>query len=422
MSVILLFPTTIDPTNNPFYTRMAMAQPNAIIVLADALRLDCAPPASNRDLKTPNLAALAKHGLSFTQAITQHPLAPSARATLLTGQYPSTHGETASSPGAPSVRLPRLLRDAGYTTAVVGNTQCDVDPEEHGFTSVRQMGTVDSNDDDYAAWLAQPDTAKRSDEERSRTAWIGSQAIRFLQSTQEPFFLLVCFTRPQPPLDPPPPWDATYDPLALNPPAHLNLSSTDSDVSREDRIELARYYATISHMDSQIGRILATVAGRGHTNNMIVFTSDRGWALGGDERIAAGDPPHDALLRIPLIVSGVAGQRHGETDDSPVELADVMPTVIDAAGCALPPDIPGKSFLPVLKDSSVRHRDAAYAESSNGIRLLRTRRHKLVEFPYEERRSLYDLEADPDETTNLLGNPQTIGEQVKLTRLLRRIR
>ena len=401
-----------------------MAQPNAIIVLAEALRLDCAPSANNKDLKTPNLTALAKHGLSFDQAITQHPLASPARATLLTGQYPSDHGITLDSPGPPAsaASLPRMLRDSGYTTAALGNTRSTVASDAQGFDVLRQTGTADSTKDDYLAWLAETSTAKQPEQERSRTTWIGDQAIHFLRSTQEPFFLLVCFTLPQPPLDPPPPWSATYNPLTLNPRPHLNLSDFSGKASPEDRNELARYYATNSHMDSQIGRILATVAGRGHTNNIITFTSDRGWALGAQEYIATGAPPHDTLLRVPLILSGITGQRHGEIDHTPVELADVMPTLLEAASCTHPPNIPGKSLLPLLNDRTARHRTAAYAESTNGIRLARTQRHKLIEFPGEKPNALFDLKSDPNETKNLLGNPKTISEQVKLTQLLRRIR
>lgn len=401
-----------------------MAQPNAIIVLADAFRLDCAPYANNSDLKTPNLGALVKHGLYFDQAITQHPLTHQARATLLTGQYPSGHGAAlhSSEPSMSAVSLPHLLQNNGYTTAAIGNTGINYAGDAYGFDTLKKMGTPESGADDYLAWLAEATAAEESEKERSRTAWIGNQAIRFLQSAQEPFFLLVCFTLPHTPLDPPPRWNATYDPRTLNPPANLNLAYTNGDTPAEDRSKLARYYATISHMDSQIGRILATVAGRGHTNNVVVFTSDRGWALGADERVEAGAPPHDVVLRIPLIVSGVTGQRYGETEHAPVELADVMPTLLDVAGCTPPPEISGRSLLPLLRDPDVTHRKAAYSESTHGIRLVRTQQYKFIEFPDERNNILYDLENDPNETTNLLGAPQTIGEQVKLTQLLRRIR
>ncbi|HOZ45409.1 MAG TPA: sulfatase-like hydrolase/transferase [Candidatus Hydrogenedentes bacterium] len=441
-----------------------MARPNVIVILSDQHRWDCAGFAGNPDVRTPNLDALAAHGVVFDQTVCQFPLCVPSRSTLLTGQYPSTHGVLGNRQGLPtsSTTLPATLKASGYNTAAIGKMHFNPPRADYGF-DVMQLAEQDGHGryvDDYHAWLKEQGVLDEMDvwdqvdrdsapkrywdtfgamtsnlsEAQHSTTWIGNMAVRFVQSAREPFFLFVGFIKPHHPFDPPARWSRIYAPRQLTLPPGWCLPVPKADAchggffdpakmteARFRRV-LAHYYASISHMDHQIGRVLATLTGRGFTNNLIVYASDHGDYMGQHGLIIKGGAKmYDALIRVPLIIAGAVGQRRGVADDTLAQLTDIMPTILDTAGLDAPSCIEGRTLRPQLEGAQSVLRDVAYCEGPDGIRIARTKRHKLVESPREELKAFYDLERDPHEFENLYGRPEAARGQAELTAALEEI-
>lgn len=421
-----------------------MPRPNIILIMADELRWDCLGYAGNPDVRTPNLDALAGHAVNFTQAICQQPLCVPSRMTVLTGLRPSEHGvrtnETPLPEGAPT--FPRLLRDVGYHTAAIGKMHFVPPRADHGFDLMRlaEQDGPGRREDDYHAWLADLGKEDRIDhwdqvdraaapktywlsfgamcsnlpEPLYSSTWIGDQAVRFLSDTaREPFFLSVGFIKPHHPFDPPAPWDRLYDPRTLRLPDGFALPVPEDDARHKAffdmrqmtearfRRVLAHYYATISHIDAQVGRILATLTARGLTNNVIVFTADHGDYMGQHGLILkSGARPYDALLRVPLLIAGLSGQRRGVAEPAPVELTDLAPTLLETAEAGALPNCSGCSLVPHLFHEGLPLREAARAEHGGDMRIVRTASEKLIESADPAMRAYYDLSADPHEFVN----------------------
>ena len=444
------------------YEREVMAAPNIILIMADELRWDCLGYAGNPDVRTPNLDALAAHAVNFTQAICQQPLCVPSRMTVLTGRHPREHGvrdnQTPLPDGVPT--FPRLLREAGYHTAAIGKMHFVPPRADHGFDLMR-IAEQDSDgryEDDYHAWLAAQGKEDRIDywdqveraaapktywlsfgamrsnlpESLHSSTWIGDQAVRFLSDTaREPFFLSVGFIKPHHPFDPPAPWDRLYEPRALRLPPGFVLPVPEDDARHEAffdmrqmteprfRRVLAHYYATISHIDAQIGRILATLTARGLTNNVMVFTADHGDYMGQHGMILkSGARPYDALLRVPLLIAGLSGQRRGVADPALAELTDLAPTILDIAGAPPLTECSGRGLVPQLFSEGISLRAAAHAEHGRDMRIVRTATHKLIESADPAMRAFYDLAADPYEFDNRYDDATRVDDRDALRRLL----
>ena len=445
-----------------------MARPNVILILAAQHRWDCVGYAGNPDVRTPNLDALATHGVNFAQAITAYPLCVPARCTLLTGQYASSHGVRDDLHGLPEggITLPRLLHEAGYKTACIGKMHFKPTYANYGFDVMRLAEQVGDGrcEDDYHKWLDEQgatDKLLRTSnlelrtfgaipsnlpEAQHSTTWVGSAALRFVQTAREPFFLMIGFIKPHHPFDPPAPWHKLYKPKALTLPGGWCLPVPEEDARHggffdphamtetKFRRVLAYYYASISHLDHQIGRLLATLTARGFTNNLFIYCADHGDYMGQHGLITrnfeprtSNFPMYDSLLRVPLLIAGLAGQRRGKTDAALAQLTDVMPTVLDAVGLDIPDAVDGKGLVPQLRrakhgSDSSRYltplRTEAFCEGPADIRIVRGRRYKLVESADEDRRAFYDLRKDPHEFDNLYGQSKMVEKQAELTRAL----
>ena len=439
-----------------------MSQPNIILITADQLRWDCLGYAGNPDVRTPNLDVLAAHAINFSETICQQPLCVPSRATLLTGLHPRQHGATDNRDSLPQglATFPRLLREHGYQTAGAGKMHFNPTRADYGFDRLvlAEQDGPGRNEDDYHAWLAEQDRVDRIDtwdqvdrdsapvaywrsfgampsnlpEPCHSTTWIGDQAVRFLQQgSREPFMLWVSFVKPHHPFDPPVPWDKLYDPRSLELPPDFRVPVPEDDArhggffdprkmteARFRRV-LAFYYANISHIDQQVGRILATLTARGITNNLIVFTSDHGDYMGQHGLITKKHSQvYDSLLRVPLLIAGLPGQRRGVKEPALAQLTDLFPTLLEAAGIESPPTA-GRSLVPLLREAGRPLRTAAVAEDpQRRIRIARTKRHKLVETPNPDFRALYDLELDPHEYVNRYDHPAYEDVRAQLTRQL----
>jgi len=188
--------------------------------------------------------------------------------------------------------------------------------------------------------------------------------------------------------------------------------------TEEMRRHLADYYATISHLDHEVGRVLDTVAERGWAGKTIViYSSDQGLAVGGRHGLMGKQNLYEHV-KPPLIFAGPSIP-HGRSD-ALVYLYDLLPTICDLAGAETPAVAEGRSLLPVIVGKQDRVRGWLFGAYRDCQRMVRDERWKLLEYNANGVRNtqLFDLQNDPDELQNLAGNPEYAGQLAKLRSLL----
>jgi len=174
--------------------------------------------------------------------------------------------------------------------------------------------------------------------------------------------------------------------------------------------ELPELRQSIEETDRQIGRILATLSARGHTNNIILYAG-----LAGEKSGEESEFLHfrDPALKVPLLVSGISGQQRNTTVDAPVSIAHIAPAfhnIIQQTSDA--------ALLSLLKDPQAHQPRYVFLESNDGTKIVRTHHYKLIMQPNTSGGILYDLHHDSKETTNVYGKPSSLGEQLRLQQLI----
>jgi arylsulfatase len=403
-----------------------MTKPNIILITADGLRWDSLGCSGNPDVRTPNIDALADHGLRFTQAIASWPHAPSGGHIVLTGAVPETFDPEATDqrPDTAPLNLPDHLRAGGYTTATVGVQDLSAERLDGRFDIALALGCEDVPDA-YAAWLERERKTllNQADAMRSPslheayhpTTWVGNETVRLARSLPEPFFLWANMPKLRWPVEPPVPWRHMYRPSRLRLPEGSALMPTEEDrlivdprdVEGRSEVDFRRvltaWYGAISHVDRQIGRLLATLTARGRTNNVFAVTSGHGAAMGHRGLLHTTDGPlYEPLIRVPLIIGGVGGQRRGETDAVLLSTGDLVPTLLDVAGVPCAPLPGGKSFFSQLHEEGLPHR-RALSIRGGAYAALRGTRYKWLTGGEVGEGALFDLQLDPLERHNLHG-------------------
>lgn len=387
---------------------MGADKPNILVIMADQWRADCVGLTGNGFIDTPNLDRLFSGGCSFSRAYSSVPSCIAARAALWTGMSQKRHGRVGYQDGVAwnyEHTLPGTLANAGYHTHCAGKMHVHPARNLIGFHSVdlhdgylhcHRRGDVDKTlTDDYLPWLRErlgpdadlPDAGVGCNgysvapwpyEERFHpTSWVTTKAIDFLRrrDTTKPFFLKVSYHRPHPPLDPPVNYLERYRDRELPPPVRGEWAGTeifprfgvDSPAPVGERqIDLARraYYAQITFIDNQLNRLIHAMNERGlFENTFILFVSDHGDMLY-DHNHVAKSVPYDGSARVPLMIKFPESWRqtanHGVA--APVELRDVMPTILDAAGVNIPSTVDGQSLLPLCRGEDVAPRDYLHGE------------------------------------------------------------
>jgi arylsulfatase A-like enzyme len=292
------------------------------------------------------------------------------------------------------------------------------------------------------------------------SAWIGDRAIAWLRerSGTEPFCMWVSFPDPHQPFDCPAPWSMLYHPKDVPLPAHrardldrrpwwhraslegtpqlgdvalLNVRAKMSRIPDQSDGELAamtaNYYAMISLIDHNVGRILATLADLGlKEETLVVFTTDHGEMLGHHGLYLKGPWPYEDLLRVGFVAAG-PGVAAGRVVDEPVSTLDLAPTFYHYASVAAPFELQGETLKPML-EGGTETRDLAYSEwhvhpSRCGValklRTVRTRRYKLTVELDSGAGELYDLADDPGEMNNRFDDPACAKVRNELEEMLR---
>jgi arylsulfatase A-like enzyme len=432
--------------------RPSSKKPNILLLMADQLRGDCLGADGNSDIQTPNLDRLASEGARFRCSYSSTPSCTPARAALLTGLSPWRHGMLGYGRIAERypLEMPRLLAQAGYYSEVIG--KCHYHPQRnlHGFEQalLDESGRVESPDfrSDYRSWFwsvapdLNPDKTGLSwndyrgaayalPEELHPTHWIGETAVRFLRKYQrpQPFFLKVSFERPHSPYDPPQRFWKQYQDRNL-PPAkagnwakryaprsgpgyeiwHGNLGEQQVRESRQG------YYGNVSFVDDQIGRILEVLEQRKLLDEtLIVFLSDHG-DMTGDQHLWRKCYAYEPSARIATLLrwpSGLVAAKRGQVLSQPIEVRDILPTLLDAAGGPSPAmKLDGQSLLELIRGGNnwreyidLEH-DVCYSPE-NHWNAMTDGRQKYIFHARKGEEQLFNLVNDPHELRDLASEP-----------------
>jgi arylsulfatase A-like enzyme/Flp pilus assembly protein TadD len=369
-------------------------QPNVIVITVDTLRADHLGCYGYKQIRTPNIDALAAESVRFERAYTPVPVTLPAHAAIFTGTYPTLSGMHDFSGNKLSLKqstLASVLKQAGYVTgAVIGSAV--LDPR---FGLDQGFDFYDGNFD-----FNRLQESNLEEMERPGNV-VADVALDWLaKNYRSTFFLWMHLYDPHYPYRPPAPYDEQY----------------------KDRL----YDGEIAFADSQVGRLLSFLKAKGlYGNTLIVLTGDHGESLGEHGEKTHGFFLYNATLHVPVILHlpgpGVAGKVVPEL----VSLIDLMPTVLQALKLEVPVQVQGRSLLPLLeaKDSSRRN---VYAETFlprlhfnwSELRSVETEKYQFIEAPKPE---LYDVVVDPGETRNLYPDKKAVGEELhaRLSALIR---
>ncbi|MDH3591856.1 MAG: arylsulfatase [Planctomycetota bacterium] len=429
-------------------------RPHVLLLMADQWRGDALGCAGHPAVRTPRLDRLASEGCNFVRAYSSAPSCTPARAALLTGMSPWGHGMLGYARVAARypVELPRLFGAAGYRTHVVGKNHFSPQRNLHGWQSAEldESGRVETPDfeSDYRKWFRtvapdrDPDaTGIGWNDYRARsyalpenlhpTRWTGDRAVAFLEThdVKRPFLLKVSFARPHSPYDPPPRLLDLYKEAKI-PPAFVGAWSAKAfgALARPQRFTAARnnlgpkltrasraaYYANITFIDEEIGRILNALRARGVLENtLVVFFGDHGDMLG-DHHLWRKAYAYEGSARVPMIVrwgSEFMKAPRGTVRREPVEIRDVLPTLLDAASLAIPDAVEGKSLLRLVRGETKGWREVLDLEHAttywpgNAWTALTDGRFKYIFHAFDGSEQLFDLDADPGETKDLAAQP-----------------
>lgn len=428
----------------------AERKPNVLFIVADDLNcsLGCY---GHPKVQSPNIDKLAARGVRFDRAYCQFPLCSPSRSSFLTGLRPFTTkvltnpGQMKESPhfreAVPDhVSLPQCFRQNGYFVARVGKLyhfgvpggigtdglddppswEYKFNPKGRDKTDEAQVFTLTPGQyGGTVSWLA----ADGTDEEQ--TDGMGAtEAIRLLEANKDkPFFLAVGFYRPHTPYVAPKKYFDLYPVAGIelpplsdldrerNPAPAYASAKKDQDAMTDDQRKSAiqAYWASVTFMDAQVGRVLDALDRLGlKDSTIVVMTSDHGYHLA-DHGLWQKQSLFENSARVPLIVAAPGKNGAGQAAVTLAELVDLYPTLADLCGLKAPDTLEGVSLKGALEDPQAAVKKAAFTQVQRGKNpgySVRTAQYRYVEWPGNETKQLFDLTADPQETKNLASDPK----------------
>jgi arylsulfatase A-like enzyme len=412
-----------------------LTRPNILFLFADDQRADTIAALGNPVIQTPNLDRLVRNGLAFNRAYMQGGMQGAtcvpSRAMLLSGRTLFRIDE-------------KLMRDetwpaafgrAGYTTFVSGKWHNGVPSVSRSFQIARSIFTGGMTNP-MKAPLSNVIDGKASKPEvapKHACEVFANEAIRFLKDhAGGPFFCYVPFDAPHDPHIVPEDFPFHYDADKIPlPPNFLPQHPWDNgEMTIRDeqllpwprtpekvRAFIAEYYRYISYLDAQIGRVLDALEASPYARNtIVVFSGDSGVARGSHGLIGKQNV-YEHSVRVPLIISG-PGIPAGKKTDAMCYLFDVLPTLGKLCGVSGPTTSDGIEFTSTLRDPAQPARSQLMFAYKNVQRAVRDDRWKLIRYPLIDRTQLFDLQADPQEITNLAAKPEHAAKITELTALL----
>lgn len=429
-------------------------KPNILLIMCDQFRYDALSYQGHPNVQTPYLDTLATQGLSFDKAYSACPSCIPARAALLTGRSQGKHGRIGYEDGVTwnyQHYLAEELSQAGYQSQCVGKMHVHPPRNLCGFGNIKlhdgYLGAYRSSNiphymnqevsDDYLfdlrnvygshadynaggidcnSWTTHPWIYE---EHMHPTNWVSDQSIRFLKTRDrtKPFFLFTSYVRPHQPFDAPQSYFDLYKNQDLKKPPigdWVDPSRTEKYGRIKDSIygccdekmrhdAMCGYYAAITHVDHQIGRIINSLMDEGcYDDTIILFLSDHGEMLF-DHQLWRKVFPYEGSTHIPCImhigknIKDIEAKRY----DQIVELRDIMPTLLDFAGVEIPDTVDGLSLKPLICDGDFLERTylhgehAFHSELSNHF--IVSQYDKYIWYSESNKEQYFQLDIDPNE-------------------------
>jgi choline-sulfatase len=449
-------------------------RPNVLVIMDDQHRFDWVGYAGSDFVRTPNIDGLAEDGCVFTHCCTTAPVCGPARIALATGLLPTRTGTTTNGTSFMPLSTPNHychFRDQGYRVELVGRHDLAKPGApasihgnrplnfSYGFTRafeveggmscaqtvavtgepngpygwyLKQQGLLDAYVQDFVSrrdkgWIIGASHDSVLPLEHHQDEFVGRKAVERIEQQEDdyPFYMFVSFQSPHDPFDAPGELAEHYRDTDVPEPIPPAMEGKPARIQQRyrnmysaatlDDVVLARrqYCGKVELIDRQVGKILDTMDRRGFLDNtIVVFASDHGEHLG-DLGLFIKHTAYEPSLRVPLVVSG-PGVEPGRTD-ALVELFDINPTLVEMAGLPPQTDLDARSFAPLLRGQTSAHRDACVTVEGS-YRAVRTQTHKYIETANQQA-ELYDVQADPGETHNLIENEREVAR-----RLARRLR
>jgi len=428
-------------------------RPNVLLIVADDQRFDTISRLGAAPIRTPNLDRLVERGCAFTRAHNmgaEHGgVCVPARSMIHSGRslfhLDGPGGMTTAHP-----TLPEAFGEAGYRTFATGKwhngheafNRCYDEGENVFFGGMGNHWNVPVTDrrpigeypDDRPHRVLPGDrgpqpgrqTYERYSSGTHSSELFADTMVQFLHehdvaSDGRPFFGYLAFMAPHDPRTAPGEYHTLYDPRDIELPGNFreehpfdngHLHTRDEDLAGhprepdEIRRHIADYYAMISHLDAQLGRVLDALERTGERENtIVVFTADHGLAVG-QHGLLGKQNVYDHSVRVPLVFSG-PGVPDGARRDAFTYHHDLYPTLADVLDLEIPGTVDGESLVPTITDGAAGPRESVFSAFSNTQRAVRTDEYKLVEyFPGDARRTqLFDVRADPGQTDDRSGDP-----------------
>jgi choline-sulfatase len=434
------------------------SKPNVLFIFADDQTFESIGALNNNEIKTPNLDRLKDMGASFTHTFNQGSWAPAvcvaSRCMLNTGKFvwraaqfspksqkredpnlPEQMPEAYVTPATPKGYWSEFMKDAGYDTYMAGKWHVEKKASEvFDVTGTVRGGMPNQTSGRYDRAFIEGEPDSWSPYDKSKNGFwkggkhwsevLGDEALGFLETAKnddDPFFMYVAFNAPHDPRQSPKKYVDMYPLENITIPEsflpeypyceeagaghHLRDEKLAPYPRTEYSIKVNRqeYYAIITHMDAQIGRILDALEASGKADNTyIIFTADHGLAVG-DHGFVGKQNMYDRSIRVPMFVAGPKIPE-GKIIDEKVYLQDAMATAMDVAGSESIAEIDFQSLLPLCTGKSKKGYEAIYGTYLNCQRMIRTDKYKMIIYPIANVVRLYDIKNDPEEMKDLAGD------------------
>jgi arylsulfatase A-like enzyme len=424
-------------------SRTGPARPNVVMFMTDDHGAWASGAYGCGQMHTPNIDALAAAGARFTRAFACTPVCSPSRLTYLTGRLPSTHGvqdwlRPVDSFGAKTRRwldghttYSEVLARNGYALGMSGKWHMGDD--ENAQAGFSWWSTVPGGGGPYRD-VEFVRNGRRIKTDGYKTDRVGDYALEFLDTSrgrENPFYLLVPFYAPHTPFNYQPeqyrrPYErsdfACFPRTEAHPWQNRGLRPHHGNPA-----SMHAYSALITGLDANVGRIVKRLEEMGvRENTLIVFTADQGWNAGHHGVWGKGNGTwpfnmYEESIRVPMIWNHPGKIRAGQVLNQMVSSYDYFPTILDYLGIdpGRDPKRVGRSYAPLVRGRTPRWENRLFFEYSF-VRAVRTDNLKLIERTREWPSELYDLEADPGETKNLIGDPAHRGRMEPLRAQLRR--
>lgn len=434
----IIFSAFILSLLSPSLQAADTTKPNILFIFADDQAFDTIHELGNHEIETPNLDKLVKNGTTFTHAYNMGSwsgaVCVASRHMMITGRFVWEAQKASQRPKeeVAAQRLwPQYLKKAGYETYFSGKWHIRAKAEDifdnvvnvrPGMPNQTPQGynrPIDGQTDVWKPWDTKFDGFWKGGKHWSEV--LGDDAEGYLakaKNSDKPFFMYLAFNAPHDPRQSPKeyvdkyPLDKIAMPKNFLPEYPYNEGMKSGRKLRDERlapfprtensikVNRQEYYAIITHMDYQIGRILESLEKTGKADNTyIFFTADHGLACG-KHGLMGKQNPFDHSTRVPFMVVGPNIEKNKRID-SKIYLQDIMPTSLELAGVEKPDHVDFHSILPILKDEQKTNYKSIYGAYLDAQRSVTMDGFKLILYPKINKSLLFDLKNDPDEMHDL---------------------